>query len=682
MKFRTKILLLLMGMLFLASLSVMLLTRKEVSKTINEIGHQEAITYLHLARMMIENEYKSIEFQKQYALNRYKVQLKNVTGIAVSNIDYFRQLHKKGILTEKQAKQFAAASVSRFRYENNDYFFIYNLDMINIAHADPSMVGKDLSGFRDLKGSYSLREMKKTVLEHGSGYLTFWYIRLGEKTPVEKLSYVTLYKDWGWIVGTGVYIDDIRRDEQMRLKSVLNELRGTFSRIRIEKTGYFYLFDGKMNMFIHPHMENMDMSDFKHPHTQRNHLKDLIDAASHPEKPFEYLWDKPGHAGEFRFWKSSYVTHFKPLDWYIATSVYQDEIELPARTINRKQAIFVVAVGIVVILIALLILAKVTGPLKRLSQCTDRFSGYGFSVLEEVEEETRRIGNRLKDEIGGLARSFGSMLASLKTHVEQLRQTTAQKEKIENELRIAHDIQMSMLPHPPCLIRKEYEIQAFLEPAREVGGDLFDFFEIDDGHLCLFIGDVSDKGIPAALFMSRSKTMIRMLVLNERTRTGNLLSPGYILEKANSELARDNTQMMFVTLFLCILDIESGQCTYASAGHNPPVLTTDRETAFLEKGRGIVLGVKEQASFEEKTISLGRNDILFLYTDGVTEAMNSRGECFSDERLLDILKNTALTTPQSVVETVYAQVVNHVEGCAHSDDIAILVLKYKGKENI
>lgn len=282
------------------------------------------------------------------------------------------------------------------------------------------------------------------------------------------------------------------------------------------------------------------------------------------------------------------------------------------------------------------------------------------------------------DEIGDLALAFNKMTQDLKTYIKNLRDTTVEKERIESELKIAHSIQNSMLPRifPPFPDRNEIDIFASMEPAKDVGGDFFDFFFIDDRKLCFVIADVSGKGVPAALFMVITKTLIKNQAL--------LGMPAEdIMTTVNSLLCADNDECMFVTVFIGILDVHTGELTFSNAGHNPPLLYRNgEEYEWLACKKGFVLAGMDNMKYQASEIVLGKNDTLFLYTDGVTEAMNIDGKLFSDERLKVTLNKLKNLNGKELAEGVRDEIRDHVKDAAQSDDITMLVLKYNGPKKI
>ena len=267
------------------------------------------------------------------------------------------------------------------------------------------------------------------------------------------------------------------------------------------------------------------------------------------------------------------------------------------------------------------------------------------------------------------------MNTSLKTYIENLTSTTAAKERIESELRIAREIQMGILPKlfPAFPEREEFEVYASIEPAKEVGGDLYDFFFIDDTHFCFLVGDVSGKGVPAAFFMAVTKTLLK--VVSERG-----MDPGDIITKVNGDLAAENESCMFVTLFLAIIDIETGETRYANAGHNPPIFMPCGGTPkWIPPFGEPVAGIMDMMEYSTKTMTMAPGDIMFIYTDGVTEAMNQEQKLYSDERLMELLTNMKEPFAPKVVKAIDESIKVFAEGAEQSDDITMLAMQFMGK---
>jgi len=258
------------------------------------------------------------------------------------------------------------------------------------------------------------------------------------------------------------------------------------------------------------------------------------------------------------------------------------------------------------------------------------------------------------------------------TNLIKERNTELSKERIESELRIAHDIQMGIVPKifPPFPDRKEFDIHAVIEPAKEVGGDFYDFFFIDENRLCFSIADVSGKGVPASLFMAVTKTLVK-------AKSRLVITPDKILSEVNNELCDENDSCMFVTIFCGILNTQIGEVEYSNGGHNLPYLIKNNNTVEqLENTSGMALGVICDTKYFTKKIKLLKSDSLYLYTDGVNEAMDSDGNQFSYQRLEKFLKKSNNIPTKEITQNSINEIKKFTKGAAQSDDITILVLKY------
>lgn len=251
--------------------------------------------------------------------------------------------------------------------------------------------------------------------------------------------------------------------------------------------------------------------------------------------------------------------------------------------------------------------------------------------------------------------------------------------QVESELKAARQIQLSMVPTEFLVPTPDrpVEVYATLEPARRVGGDLYDFFWGEDGRMYFVVADVSDKGAPAALFMARTKTMIRLVATLYRLPDGARMQPHRIIEKVNEGLALENQQDMFVTVFLGILDPANATLSYCNAGHNRPYLlrSADRVSA-VNGARGKPLGIRATFTYQTDTLKLAPGDGLFVYTDGITEALNAGGELFSDERLEAALHSLTAAPASEMVAGVMEQVRTFTANAVQADDIAAMALRF------
>jgi sigma-B regulation protein RsbU (phosphoserine phosphatase) len=342
-------------------------------------------------------------------------------------------------------------------------------------------------------------------------------------------------------------------------------------------------------------------------------------------------------------------------------------------TVAKQQGL-IFAIFMTSIVLAYIFVNRISRPLNQLADYTRTLATHDFAAGLNIPAAIEALPQKSKDEIGKLAESFMDMERTLQRYLKDLEETTASKERIESELKIAHEIQMSMVPKtfPPFPDRREIDLYATLVPAREVGGDFYDFFFIDDHRLCFAIGDVSGKGVPASLFMALTKTMFRA------TGGRQNATPELILSRLNEEICRDNDSCMFVTVFCCVLDVRTGRVEYSNAGHNLPYVLSNGVVTALPKTRGMALGVSESADFHAGQIVLKPGDLLALYTDGVTEAMDQEDQLFSESRLETTLRAVNGLSSKAVIERVVKEVHGFSKGAPQSDDITLLVLGYVG----
>lgn len=302
--------------------------------------------------------------------------------------------------------------------------------------------------------------------------------------------------------------------------------------------------------------------------------------------------------------------------------------------------------------------------------------------LETINREAHRFADEntlIESPLKGIIK-YEDELAELAVSMEEMEKKTVayftEKERVESELQIATAIQANMLPttFPAFPDRREFDLYASMDPAKEVGGDFYDFFLIDDTHLGVVMADVSGKGVPAALFMAKAKTMIRAYA-----QSG--LEPSEVFQKANNGLCDNNKAGLFVTAWMGVLDIETGTMQYVNAGHNPPVAKFGGEPfEFIKSRPGLVLAGMEDMNYRQNEIQFNAGDRLFLYTDGVTEATSVKFELYGDNRLIRYLNANAEDEPESLLRGLRANMDEFVGEAEQFDDITMLVLDYLGNE--
>jgi len=269
-------------------------------------------------------------------------------------------------------------------------------------------------------------------------------------------------------------------------------------------------------------------------------------------------------------------------------------------------------------------------------------------------------------------RMFAKRLRDRNEHIQRALEQELRLEHLQKELSIAHDIQASMLPTVGDQFRKfhQVDIEANMTPAHEVGGDFYDAFPLDKEHICLSIGDVSGKGIPASLFMVKTLTLLREEVMRQDDLAAAVTN-------TNIKLCQDNDSCMFATVIIGILNVKSGIFNYINAGHNHPLFVKGgTNSEYLKSDRGILLGISENAGYSVSQLQLCKDDVLVLYTDGVTEAMNTEHQLFTDKRFQHLLSNQEKMAAVSTVQTIISGVKAFTGSAPQSDDLTLLVLRY------
>lgn len=346
-----------------------------------------------------------------------------------------------------------------------------------------------------------------------------------------------------------------------------------------------------------------------------------------------------------------------------------DEILMTIRN-HLKQIIIWVSISVLLLIFCYLLITNeiLVNPLKQLTKSADQFISKSAESGNRISYHAVKIRNR--DEIGDLAIAFNKMAHEIQIYILSIAKVTAEKERIETELNVARNIQMMFLPKifPPFTEHDYFDLYAVMNPAKSVGGDFYDFYFIDENHFCFTVADVSGKGVPAALFMVIAKTILKNQFLSGKT-------PAEVLTESNNQLAENNDENMFVTVFTGVIEISTGIFTFANAGHNLPLICQNGKTAWLESEINLVLAAMEDIRYSQSSIKLNEGDQILLYTDGVTESMNEKGELYGNEKLF-MEAQRYFIEPLGVKEKINCfleSVSSHQKEAQQSDDITILL---------
>lgn len=443
----------------------------------------------------------------------------------------------------------------------------------------------------------------------------------------------------------------------------LNWLNNIVSRLDISRGGYCFLITRNGTFLTHPNKNFvMNESIFSVAEAGKSsELRTLGRKMIDGKSGFELT---KGFTSFKNYW--IYYSPLQTSGWSLGIMFPEEMIMSDVNELGKNAVLISIEGILILILVIIYISRNITKPLRKLADATkDIASG-------NLEFDIPDISSN--DEVGNLSRSFDYMKGSLKQYISDLKDTTAIKERIESELKIARDIQMGIIntKFPAFPERTEFEIFASIKPAREVGGDFYDFFFIDDNNLYFLIGDVSDKGVPASLFMAVTKTLIKAV--------GTQSKPlNEILYKVNNDLCADNEMSLFVTLFCGILDTSTGEVTYTNCGHNSPLYVDRHGNVYnLEITEDMAVGVFDNVQFHTKKIKLDSGESIFLYTDGVTDAGDSGNNYYGLERLKEKLKKCYNQPTQKITEYIDKDINEFSGNVSQSDDITIVSIKYNG----
>ncbi len=337
--------------------------------------------------------------------------------------------------------------------------------------------------------------------------------------------------------------------------------------------------------------------------------------------------------------------------------------------------VFMVLVALMAYMISRQMKKRIISPINTLAATAEEYTKRDKTVEEEGEPFFKNLPINTNDEIETLYNSLSEMESDISATMKRIREMAAEKERAAAEMNLAARIQSDMLPTSFPLFpgRNDFDVYASMDPAKEVGGDFYDVFLTDETHLALVIADVSDKGVPASLFMVISKALIK-----ERARRGG--TPSQILYDVNNALCEGNTAMMFVTVWMAMLNLRTGELIECNAGHEKPVLLKNNgECELIRTEHGPVLGAMNNMDQEDEYYQLSPGDRIFVYTDGLPEATNARGERLGEERMFEIIKKYRDDGNEALLKDIRKDVDEFVKDAPQFDDLTMLVATYKGE---
>ena len=670
---KSKIISLIVFIMAVTALIIIFISSQEIGDAMLAQQNRLSKHVLSLIELNIKGEYSDLISKKIYSVTRHKKRLNSLNGQFIELLDRLNDDVLKQRLSRHDAQQIALDWVSDSKTENAGNLFVTDNSLHILAHPDPNMKGEDISKFTDIKN----KTIEQMLAADASGMtpvvnVVNWQ-KKGSSTSPKSLICLKRYHPWGWIVGATVNIENIEVEASMELEKIIETLNRNLREITIGSTGFAFLFDNAMRLLAMPDQSMADEFQIsRNSDTGRILLEDMVTAAIDNNGTLFYRSDLFKNKEMV-----AYISFFRPLGWYIGVTVPVSETKRPAKEIASKQSTLIGMILFCSILFTTWLVSRISKPLNILAERVKDFSSTDLTRDEDEDTYITTLSDTYNDEVGRLASSFAFMKKQLKDNIRQLIEKTAENERIEGELTIARDIQIGLLPKifPPFPENDEIDIFASLEPAKEVGGDLYDFYFIKDNLLCFTIGDVSGKGVPAALMMAITKTLIK-------TSASKHISPADIMIEVNDVISSDNPQSMFVTLLVGILDLETGRVCYSNGGHNPPILISqNRECRFVKEKSGPMVGIMNGIAYKGLELTLAPGESLFMYTDGVTEAQNTDKCFYSEQTLLEKISALAGASSKDTVLAIKSELKTFAGSEPQFDDIAMLMLTYRGFED-
>lgn len=668
---RTRVFLLVAAILALVAAFVMLVSQRTVTDTVYRAEDRATSNMLHLVALDIGVRYRQLLREKISTVRGFRAQLEAYGDTVQDTLRTFEHTVSTGALSETAAQMLALEWLDTLAARSGTRVLVYD-DRQRVLNAAGTMDhGRDLSALLDIKGRAPATDVY-TDSDNALFSVYRWPNNLTGELDTH-FGYFRLFSAWNWGVIISNAADTIEEAVTHRRNEIVVATSETLRQLTLSRSGFIFLFSGDGALIVPPPAHAATLLDETDQHSGRS-LRAMLRAAA-----------DPAHTGQARFssgigssqtWELD-AQYIKALDWYVASVVPRSDLLQPAHQLLRLQGVvFLVMLGLA-LLLAWFYASRLIRPLDLLTQYARSLPTRDLTEPQPVPPTIAELPDRHRDEVGRLATTILYMEQQLVSNVRRLMAETSERERIESELSIAREIQLGLLPLPLDRdVSDKVDLHATMTAAKEVGGDLYDYFLMDDGRLCFAIGDVSGKGVPAALFMAITRTLIRTAARQER-------SAGTIMQAVNERLADHNPNVMFVTLFIGLLDLDSGELQYANAGHPLPWLLNHGAVDTLAGRSGPACGVAEGVPYREHTTVLAPGTLLVGYTDGVTEAADIHDTLYGEERAVALLASQPPTVAGAdVADALSEDILTFAGEAEQADDITlILICRYDTAPN-
>ncbi|RTZ39776.1 HAMP domain-containing protein [Candidimonas sp. SYP-B2681] len=668
---RSKIFLLVGITLLAGAAVVMLVTQRDVTSTVVASEEVAVRNVLNLLMKDSEARWGSLLSDKISTVRNGREHLVQLGATLESVLSMYARQVESGTLSQSAAQDLARDWIDRQGVHKQRYSFVFDSKLTAIASANPDMRGVNLSNIKDFKGNALAATAYQEARTTGQSFGIYRLATSGDAGKEEpgksqlRYAYFGHFEPWDWIFAVTDDAQAIVTQFDLRRKEMEASISEVMNSLRLAESGFAFIVKADDTLLSPLPAAQTGLLDAQDA-TNGKTLRQLLAAAPADGQILSLHFDP---AGDPKPWQIS-AAHFKPLGWTIIAAVPAEDLTRAATDLRNRLGWVFLLVLLASLGVAWALSVRLTRPLQQLSDFARALPEQDLSTASPIPEHIKRLPAMQPDEVGRLAATFIFMDQQLREKIVSLLRETSSRERFESELNIARDIQMGLLPIPlASTVLEKIDLYATMIPAKEVGGDLYDYFLLADGRLCFAIGDVSDKGVPAALFMAVTRTLIRASAEDES-------DPARLMERVNNRLSENNPNVMFVTLVLAVLDLATGDLEWANGGHPPLcVVTSHGELRLLEGRSGPACGVQDGLTYRTFSTRLEPGETLLGYTDGITEAVGPDGSLYEEQRLFRQLKDVHHSGAKELADGVLQDVQQFVQQTEQSDDITLIAVK-------
>ena len=661
---RSKIFLLVGLTLLLSAALVMWVTQRSVTRTVSSMEEHAVHNVLNLVVQDSEARWGSFLLDKIATVRGNRERLRRQGLIISSALSTYLHQVQNGELTAERARSLALEWMSTLSLGDSGNVWVFDAQHNVLASALDIERFLNIDELVDYKGRPLAESVYQEVRVVGQSFAIYRVPDGDTAHGSLRYAHVSYVPGWDWVI---VVSDDaqgvVEQFERRRIETE-RTIADVLDDLRLAESGFAFIIGDDGRLIAPPprsHVHLLGDLDQVTGRTLQGHIHDL------PRSPeIQQLAFQPATADDA--WRL-YTVYFRPLGWTIVAAVPEADFTSAATELRNRIGLYFLLVLAVGLIVAGLVSLRLTRPLHQLSEFARALPDQDLVAGSMLPAHIAELPRRRPDEVGRLAGAFAYMDEQLREKVARLLEETSSRERLESELNIARELQQGLLPPADLTLPASVNLSATMVPAKEVGGDLYSYFLLPDGRLLFAIGDVSDKGMPAALFMAATCTLIRAAA---ETAT----DPAVIMTRINNLLSFNNPNLMFVTLVVGVLDLDSGHLEWANGGHSPLcVLTPSGDLRVLEGRSGPACGVQDGLPYKSFQGDLAVGEVLIGFTDGVTEAVGPAEEQFGEHRLYAALAELAGANSPTVLNAVLEKVREFIQGTPQSDDITLLAIR-------